>query len=968
MNTIAAYWKRSLCLLHTRIFALALVAAAGSLLFSPAGAAAQAQPAARIHAEISSSQMTMLPNSKHPLALAKYDAGRVSGATKLEGMSIHFSRTAAQEANLQALLAAQQNPASPQYHQWLTPDQFAAQFGVADSDIAKVKSWLQQEGFSVDWVARSKNMLRFSGTISQAEQAFSTELHTYNIPTSKGIEKHFAPSTALSVPAALSGIVERVGGLDDFRPKSHLKPYPLSAVHPNYTDGSGNHELVPGDIYTIYDLNALYNAGITGTGQTIAIVGQSDVDLSDVAAFRSAAGLTASTPTKILVPSSGAPYISSGDESESDLDLEWSGAIAKSATIDFVYVGDSTNTSTFDAIAYAIDQRIAPIISSSYGDCEIDVGSGILESNLEQAAAQGQTVISASGDDGSTDCASNQDLSVSEEGSLSVDYPASSPYVTGVGGTQFSGDASSSGSYWGSSSATGGASAASYIPETAWNEDSSTNGLGASGGGPSELFTKPSWQTGTGVPTTNARYVPDLALDAAYLHDPYLYCSSDIASTGVTGSCSNGFLDSSSKNLTTAGGTSFAAPIFAGMLALINQKQNSTGQGLINPTLYTLAANSTVYGSAFHDITTGNNDCSAGSNFCLESGSSSGYSAGTGYDPVTGLGTIDANNLATAWPATATGTAPTLLGSTTTVTASSSTPALSQSITFTVTVAAIAGGGIPTGTVSFTLDGNVVNSATLNGGTATYSAAFTSAGNHVIEASYSGDSTYAASVGTASVNVLSNAGSFSFTPASTSLTISSSTTCTNSALVGYKYSTACDVLTVTPTGGYTGTIDFQATTTDATLASEGCYNWDSAGVTGSSTGTGTIYISVNSDFCSSYGIPVTGGVRANRRFKLVPKTQPSPNSGSTRQAGIWAVSLLIAALIGFRVRRLRSAATVLFLIGIGLGLSACGGGSSSSGTGTTSTGGSGGVSVVVTGTDEVSPSITSTTTISVAVQ
>ena len=961
MKTLAPGLRRKLYL-SLSLAASAVLAGTPMLQAAQSGTAS---PAARISAEISSSQMSVLPNSKHPLALAQYDSGRLPSATRLQGISISFSRTVSQEADLQALMAAQQNPASPQYHQWLTPDQFASRFGVADADIAKVETWLQQQGFSIDSVARSKNMIRFSGTSAQAEAAFATELHYYTV---NGV-KHFAPSTNLSVPTALAGVVQGVRNLDDFKPKSHLKITPMS-LRPKYTDGSGDHELTPADIYTIYDITPLYNSGITGDGQTIAIVGQSDVSLTDIANFRSAAGLTASTPTKILVPGSGAPFFSSGDEVESDLDLEWSGAIAKAASIDFVYTGDGSNSSAFDAIIYAIDQRIAPIISSSYGDCELDLGGSTLETNFEQAAAQGQTVLSAAGDDGSNDCFPDTSLSLAEQGSVAVDYPASSPNVTGVGGTEFSGDTSSSSSYWGSTNGTGGGSATAYIPETTWNDDSTcksdaSSPLCATGGGASVLFSKPSWQAGTGVPADGARDVPDVALDASNVHDPYLFCSGDLASTGVSGSCSSGFLDSTGKNLTAAGGTSFATPIFAGILALINQKQNSTGQGLINSTLYTMAASSTVYSSAFHDITTGNNDCTAGSTYCL---ATTGYSAGTGYDQVTGLGTVDANNLATNWPTTASGTEPALAGSTTTVTASSTTPALSAADTFTITVAPTSGSGTPTGTVSVSLDGTVVSTPALSNGSATYSATFTTAGNHVLSVSYSGDSTYAASVASASVNVLSNAGSFSFTAATSSITITSSTVCSNSSLDGNGYDTYCDVLTVTPANGYTGTIDFQATTTDATLASEGCWNWDPATVSGTSTASGTIYISVNSSFCSSNGLAITGSHRPNHRFKLVPKTtaQIQQSGRFTSQAGLWSIGLLLAAIVGFRVRKLRGFAMLLFAVALGLGMSACGGGSSSSGT--TSTGGSTGVSVVVTGTDTVSPSITSTATLSVIVQ
>jgi len=961
METILQKSNRRLSSCVSLLIAVALLAAA-----SVAGNASQSltsAPAPRISSEIANSARTQLRGSLHPLAQPKYDTGRLAASTQLKGISIFFSRTTAQEADLRLLMTAQQDPTSPLYHQWLTPEQFASRFGMADSDIAKVQSWLEQQGFSVDSVARGKDIIRFSGNAGLVESAFSTEMHTYTITVGGKAEKHFAPSTALSVPTALAGVIFGVRDLDNFRPRSHMKVVQANQIRPQFTEGSGDHDLAPGDIATIYDINPLYNSGITGEGQTIAIVGQSDVNLSDVASFRSAAGLPALAPTKILVPGTGAAFFSAGDESESDLDLEWSGAIAKAAQIDFIYAGDTSSGGAFDSLVYAIDQRIAPIISSSYGDCETDLGA-TLETVFEQAAAQGQTIIASSGDEGSTDCFEDTDLPVIEEGSLAVDYPASSPNVTGVGGTQFNGDGSGAGSYWSSSNSSSNSSATSYIPEVVWNEDSSANGLSASGGGESALFAKPAWQAGTGVPADGARDVPDIAIDAANDHDPYLFCSSDVGSQGVNGPCTNGFLNSSSAT-TLAGGTSFSAPIFAGILALINQKQNSNGQGLINTILYQLAANSSVYASAFHDITSGNNDCTAGSGFCL---STDGFSANAGYDAVTGLGTIDANNLAAAWPASAPGTQPSLAGSVTTITASATAPALSQSVTLTVKVAASSGAGTPSGTVSFTVDGTVVSSQTLASGSATFSTQFTAAGNHIVQASYSGDSTYAASNASVSINVLSTAGSFTISPATSTVTVSSSTTCSNSALDGNKANAYCDVITVTPSGGYAGAIDFQATTTNATLAQEGCWNWDQATVSGGTVTSGTIYISVNSSFCSQAGVPMTGSHRPNQRFKLVPKTTASqPSTASSTRAGIWTISLLVIAMIGFRARRMRGFAAILFIAAISFGISACGGGGSGS-TPVNPTPPGSGVSVIVTGTDTVSPSLTATTTLSVTVQ
>src|SRR5271156_1956090 len=251
-------------------------------------------PASRISADIDSSQRALLTGSHPPMARSEYDAGRMPAEIPLQGISLVFSRSAAQEADLQTLLAAQQDPASPLYHQWLTPDQFAARFGVADADIAKVQFWLQQQGFSVEGSSRSKDRVSFSGTAQQVEAAFVTEMHYYNVNG----KKHYAPSADLSVPAALSSVVQTVRNLSTFRPKSHVKvSTPQRAPTANFTSSqTGNHFLTPGDIATIYNISPAYNAGYTGSGQSIAAMGQSEIVLSDIENFESAAGLPKKDP------------------------------------------------------------------------------------------------------------------------------------------------------------------------------------------------------------------------------------------------------------------------------------------------------------------------------------------------------------------------------------------------------------------------------------------------------------------------------------------------------------------------------------------------------------------------------------------------------------------------------------------------------------------------------------------------
>jgi subtilase family serine protease len=912
-----------------------------------------------------------LEGSLHPLAQAQFDAGRLPGDTKLQGISIVFNRTAAQQADLEALIAAQQNPASPLYHQWLTPDQFAARFGMAQADLDTVQSWLQQQGFSIDSVARSKNLIRFSGTVSEVESAFATQLHYYKI----GGVQHFAASTRLTVPSAIAPTILGVRNLDDFRPRSHAVVSTNARPKPAFTSSkTGNVYFGPGDIATAYNIKPIYSAGYNGTGQAIAIVGQSAVSLSDIENFQTAAGLTVKAPNIVLMPGTGSSTVyGDGDEGESDLDLEWSGAIAPGATIYFVYVGSNVNYSVSDALQYAIDEKIAPIISTSYGECEAELagstlGSGAqleptLESAFQQAATQGQTILAASGDTGSTDCfvgSGNGNPPLSEQQALAVDYPASSPYVIGVGGTEISSTADSGDylkagdGYWAAESGSDIISSAlQYIPEIVWNEDSSQNGLSAGGGGASSLFTKPSWQTGvTGIPNDGKRDVPDLAVYASPDLPGYLVCTGDKTfwGTGQHASCSSGFRDSSSGLLTVIGGTSFGGPIYSGMLALINQQQNySTGQGLVNPTLYTLAANSSTYAAAFHDITSGNNNCTAGSSYCS---GTAGFSAGTGYDQVTGLGSVNAENLAVAWPAT---TGPVLIGTTTTITASNSSPLVNATDNFTITVTPDTGSVTPTGTVSLTIDNGTPITETLSAnGTYVYTTAFTTAGTHTILASYAGNATFAGSTGTVSVNVAvtsSNTGTIALSSSPATLTVTQ----------GNK---GTETITVTPAGGYTGTVNL---TVNVPIALE---NLCGGFVSSSSNGNGLVLISgtapvtdqmildTNASDCATPEAIQKSGLRPMSALR-------GGNAAKNKDANPVPVTLAFAGLLlaGFLTRssrkfsrKFRGLAGLIALAALGLAMTAC-----TSPIATIPNPPAGTYTITVSGQDSVTPSIASTT-------
>jgi subtilase family serine protease len=691
-------------------FVVALCAALPAISQTAAQTAAL-QP--RITAPIDSSRRATLAGSRPPRANSANDIGAVSPSMKLQGISLVFSRSAAQQTALDNLVAAQQNPASPLYHHWLTPEQFAAQFGVADADIAAVESWLEQQGFSVDSVSHSRNRITFSGTAAQVASAFGAPLHYYRSPSET--TSHFAPSTDLTLPSALASTVLSIENLSSFRPHAHVKVHAPQA-QPHFTSSqTGENFLTPADVDTIYDVSAATGAGYTGTGQTIVIIGQSAVENADLTDFQTAAGIPAKLPTFILMPGTGTSTINPGgskdsDEIESDLDLEYSDAIAQGATIDFIYTGSNTNFGAFDALQYAIDNKSmypADIISSSYGECEAELGQSnynSLNASLEQASTQGQTVIAAAGDDGSTDC-NGETTNASEEEALAVDFPASSQYVTGMGGTEFLlADIAPGSPYFDAETSTDIiGSAKSYIPEQVWNDDAGDVSLGetspspiSSGGGGVSIFTpRPSWQIDVpGIPSSGNRLVPDISLYASpsepdvaakTFYGGFLFCSSDTTFTGVTGSCTHGFRDVNNADLTVAGGTSFDAPIFSGMLAIINQARGFTstnGQGVINPTLYTLAANPTTYASAFHDITVGGNQCLAGATFCGTGDQTTDYLSTTGYDEASGLGSIDLFNLLTAWP---TGTA-TVGSNSFTLSATSVTVAPGSSTTGTITI------------------------------------------------------------------------------------------------------------------------------------------------------------------------------------------------------------------------------------------------------------------------------------------
>ena len=669
----------------------------------------------RISARIEGSPSVLVNGPLHPKATPDSDRGPLAPSVKISGITINVRLSASQQTGLVRLLEEQRDPSSPSYQKWLSPEEFGDRFGLSLSDMDKVTTWLRSHGFTVDHVSRSMNWIAFSGTAAQVDRAFNTELHRFLVEG----ESHFANTRQPAIPAALRDVVGDIQGLHDFRLK-HTRVN-AKTLRPDFTSGS-THYLAPGDMATIFNLASLYAAGFTGAGQNLVVAGQTDVSLSDIQTFRANFGLTATNLPKVILY--GADPGTTGDQMEADLDLEWTGAIARDANI--IYVNSSN---VISSVQYAISQNLAPVISLSYGGCEPYQGTS-MQSIAQQANAQGITWLASSGDSGAAAC----DSGATATYGLAVNVPASIPEVTGVGGSEFN---EGGGAYWGATNNATGGSALSYIPEMAWNDSISRDSLSATGGGKSIYFAKPAWQTGAGVPADGARDVPDVSLPASPDHD--------------------GFLIYSSGSQWVVGGTSVSTPAFAGIVSLLNQYLLSKGTigkvglGNINPTLYHLSAATT---NVFHDITVGSNivPCSAGSKGCANG--SLGYSTGPGYDQATGLGSVDAYNMVTLWSSI-----PASVSTTSALTTSPSTLSSTASTTLSATVKPATGTTAPTGTVTFTDGSSTLATVTLVASGASSTASVQVSGSSIptgtstVTAAYSGSSAFTGSNASTSVTV-----------------------------------------------------------------------------------------------------------------------------------------------------------------------------------------------------------------------
>ena len=947
------------------VMAGALLSAA-ALLGGPELQAQSSRIAPRITTDVNESSRATLKGNVPRLARAEYDQGEASPATQLTHIRLVLARSSEQQAALDEYLAELQDKSSPNYHKWLTPEEFGQLYGPADSDIAALVAWLQSHGLTVETISKGRTNIAFSGTVSQIEAAFHTSIHSFQA----GDRQFFSNTTDPQIPSALAGVVKGVAHLNTIQPRPQFVPgsagkfnpessrlEPVSAVsaneaRPNLTTGSGTSYflyIVPGDAATIYDTPNSYNANFssgtsyTGAGVKIGIGGDATISASIVADYRSVflgnstqPILNYCTSSSSCSTSSSGTRIGTTDSDEAYIDTELSGGMAPGAAIYYYASADLTT-----GIEAAIDANVVDIFSLSFGDCEQNMGtSGNAQINSlwEQAAGQGITVTVSSGDSGSAGC----DYSGSQaSGGLQVSGYASTPYNIAVGGTDFYALTNSFSTYVSTSQGTGGAPTyyrtvlangpkSGYIPESTWNDSTTNNttisanvtstssdpmgaNIWAGSGGASSCatgsgatcagYSKPSWQTGAGVPSDGKRDIPDVSLMAGNGNTPatWLVCSADTTkydNQTVTEDCttqSDGYFF-----FVGYGGTSTSAPTFAGILAMVEQKAGGRlGQAakeLLQ--LYTLA-NGAHASSIFHDVTVGNISvpCKSGSLNCGPNGSGgayfeSGYNTTTGYDLATGLGSVDATQLVNAWS-----TSTSLATATVTVTPTPNPVTTVESLSVQVSVSG--GSGTPTGTVTlsgggYTSTGETLVSGSYNfEGTTAIPAGSLAIGTDTLTVTYSGDSTYAATNKTATVTVNGLTAAVTVTqpsPISSNqpLTVTGTVACIG-ACTGSPTPTGTVTLTLTG-GGYTSAA--------TALSGTGSY---SVTIPANSLSAGSDKLTVTYNGNSVYDAGATGTTTVTVTTVTVqtPTVTVTPASGSIDSSQSLNVTVAVAGVTGY---------------------------------------------------------------------
>jgi subtilase family serine protease len=909
------------------------------LVFTPHLAFAQGAGSSRrsrpvITQNIDETKLQRLPGNTRREANRQNDRGPVADNFPMDHILLLLRRSPEQEKALQQFIDDLHNPASLNFHMWLTATEFGERFGLAQQDLDTIKFWLQRHGFVVNHVYPNQMFIDFSGTAGQVGRAFRTDIHSLDVRS----ERHVANMSDPQIPAALVPAVHGVVSLHDFRPRTMHK---MRNARPKFTFGSlfgDTFAMVPADLATIYNLNPLFSAGYSGQAQTIVLIEDTDVfSTSDWNIFRSAFGLSAYTSgsfsTVHPAPSSGpnncaSPGAFAPNDAEAILDAEWASAAAPSAALVMASCAD-TNTTFGGLIALQnlLNSNSQPpaIVSISYGQCETVNGAAAnaaYNATYQQGVAEGVSIFVAAGDSGGAAC----DNSVTEAThGIGANAFASTPYNVAVGGTDFSDTFSGTNStYWSPTNSSTFMSALSYIPEIPWNDSCAgvllSNYVGfsptygssslcndpsfgqffqttvAGGAGPSGCATgtpsisdvvsgacqgwsKPSWQSVLGNPNDGVRDTPDISLFAAdglWSHY-YIFCWSDTAGGGTTCGSDPGAWSG-------AGGTSFAAPIMAGIQALINQKTGAR-QGNPNPVLYQLAAgeygaggnsscnSSNVNGASptciFYDVTQGDLDvnCTGNFNCYLPSGTqgvlstsdtsySPAYGASIGWDFATGIGTLNAANLVNNWPSTAPGYA---------LSASPGSFSLTQGSTGTSTITITPQNGF-TGNVSLSASGlpnGVTASFSPNPAISTSNLTLTAtsaAATGAVNVLVTGTSGSLTSTATLTLSVVT-AGNFnlSASPGSLSLTRGSSGTST---------------ITITPQNGFTGNVNLSASGlpngVTASFSPNPATSTSSLTLTANSTATtGTVSVTLtgtSGSLTNSTTLSLTVGVAPNPTF------------------------------------------------------------------------------------------------------
>ncbi|MEO6803610.1 MAG: S53 family serine peptidase, partial [Granulicella sp.] len=614
----------------------------------------------RVTARASLRATTRLAGHLPSWATAANDAGPLSPDTTLR-LTFVLSRSSERQAAFTQFLADQQNPTSPSYHQWLTPQQIGTLYGPTQNDLTALTAWLAAEGFNLKEVAPSQTFVTVEAPTSTVANALDTSFHTFTLRDATGRSTpHIAATSNPAIPSALTAIVTSIAGLADTPiTPDHLliapSPASLASPTPNLTNGS-SHNVAPSDFAVIYNINPVYQSGIDGTGQKIAVLGRSQVLPADITNLESITGIPSKLPNTIIPPAGVDPGMTgtnptSGtnpdDQGEATIDVGRAIATAPGAQVDLVVSAAAGGMNgLYIAANYAVQTLNDPIINISFSSCEANTSpsitgvSGFWNTLFQQAAGQGISVFVSSGDSGAAQCLpSGQAPSGTQV--RSINTICASSYVTCVGGTEFA-DFTSPSTYWKPANGTNFESAIGYIPEGAWNEPGTAAPfvVNGTGGGASVFIPKPSWQTGPGVPADNFRDVPDVSFTSSG-HNAYLVC---LTYTGADCSTSGGL-----HNVGATGGTSVAAPAMAAIAALLNQKSGGA-QGNLNPLLYSLATNAPA---VFHDATpatSGVASCDVNTaSMCNNSTPSSGaltggvagYALTAGYDQATGLGSLD---------------------------------------------------------------------------------------------------------------------------------------------------------------------------------------------------------------------------------------------------------------------------------------------------------------------------------------